>query len=165
MGAGKSTVGKQLAKNLNKSYLDLDQVIESKAGMPILKIFKNKGQNYFRELEYKCLLKISAKNDLIVATGGGIILLEKNTKIIRQTGLSVYLKWPIEVLFNRVKKSSRRPLLNTLEGNDLFLHINKIFSERSVLYEDSDYVIEGNAETTVNETIRLIKEKVSPYFH
>ncbi len=129
MGSGKSTVGKILAKKLNKQFIDLDDQIEKKVGTSIESIFENEGELKFRYYETIELKKIS---NAVVACGGGIILLKENLNLMKRNGQIIYLRATIKELENRLIKSKNRPLL---KNRDLSESLEKIFAERKKKYE------------------------------
>ena len=129
MGSGKSTVGKILAKKLNKQFIDLDDQIEKKVGTSIESIFENEGELKFRYYETIELKKIS---NAVVACGGGIILLNENLNLMKRNGQIIYLRATIKELENRLIKSKNRPLL---KNRDLSESLEKIFAERKKKYE------------------------------
>ena len=139
MGAGKSTVGKILSKKLGFRLVDLDLEIESDQNAPITEIFKNKGEKYFRDVETSILKNISRRTSQVVSTGGGIVIRDENWEIMKNNGVTVYLKASIETLFNRVRHKTTRPLLNV---EDPFEKAEELFSSREMLYEKSDIIID-----------------------
>jgi shikimate kinase len=139
MGSGKSTVGKLLAKKLETPFLDLDHYIEVKNNKSINDIFKEKGENYFRQLETNALSEIKGSK-IVVACGGGIILNHENRKKISSNGKVVFLKASISSLIKRLLSNKDRPLLNDKNiGNELI----KIWNERKNYYNET-------AEITIN---------------
>lgn len=139
MGSGKSTVGKLLAKKLETPFLDLDHYIEVKNNKSINDIFKEKGENYFRQLETNALSEIKGSK-IVVACGGGIILNHENRKKISANGKVIFLKASISSLIKRLLSNKDRPLLNDKNiGNELI----KIWNERKNYYNET-------AEITIN---------------
>ena len=139
MGSGKSTVGKLLAKKLETPFLDLDHYIEVKNNKSINDIFKEKGENYFRQLETNALSEIKG-SEIVVACGGGIILNHENRKKISSNGKVVFLKASISSLIKRLLSNKDRPILNDKNiGNELI----KIWNERKNYYNET-------AEITIN---------------
>jgi shikimate kinase len=115
MGAGKTSVGKSLAKILGWCFLDLDQVIAEVEGRPIRDIFLDSGEPYFREVERRELLRLSSRKNTVVALGGGAFCNDENRKAIQESGASVWLDAPIDVLYARCAGENTRPLLTTRE--------------------------------------------------
>jgi shikimate kinase len=140
MGSGKTTLGKSLAKKLNRPFIDTDQLIEQKSGVDVSMIFEFEGEVGFRERETKLLSEIALKKDHIVSTGGGIILSKYNRDVITKSGVIFYLKTQPAELLIRLQNDKTRPLL---QGANLKEKLTKIYAERSTLYEmTADYIIE-----------------------
>ena len=139
MGSGKSTVGKLLAKKLETPFLDLDHYIEVKNNKSINDIFKEKGENYFRQLETNALSEIKG-SEIVVACGGGIILNHENRKKISSNGKVVFLKASISSLIKRLLSNKDRPLLN---DKNIENELIKIWNERKNYYNET-------AEITIN---------------
>ena len=138
MGVGKSTVGKLLASKLKFKFLDIDTIIEKTVGESIGKIFENKGESYFREIEKKITLTAVKENKLVVSLGGGAFIQNSIRKQILKNSVSFWLDLNIEDLINRNLKKTNRPLLkDDLSGNLL----NKIYSERKKIYNLANYKI------------------------
>ena len=132
MGAGKSTVGRQLAKALGRDFFDTDKEIEKRTGVSISWIFEMEGEAGFRQREQKMVAELTAKKNVVVATGGGAILLEENRRFLRSRGYVVYLSASIEQLIRRTKKDKNRPLLQT--GNPKQT-IKALMEQREPLYQ------------------------------
>tara|TARA_B100001057_G_scaffold392106_1_gene400565 strand:+ start:590 stop:1099 length:510 start_codon:yes stop_codon:yes gene_type:complete len=131
MGAGKSTIGLELSKKLSFNLVDTDKSIERSQGMKITEIFSKKGEDFFRELETKELKLLSSENNLIVSTGGGIILKDSNREILNNV-FSIYLKADFDIIFERIKEDETRPLLLT---DNPYKTAKEIFESRYELYE------------------------------
>jgi shikimate kinase len=112
MGAGKTSVGECLARELLYGFVDLDREIERDAGRTIAEIFREDGEGVFRRLEARALRLVGARGDLVVGTGGGTLTLWENRDFIHRTGLSVWLDAPLDVLLDRCRSSEHRPLLS-----------------------------------------------------
>ncbi len=160
MGAGKTTVGKQLAEKLDRPFVDLDDVIEKEADLTIPLIFKKYGEKFFRQLETDCLQRITHYPGKVIATGGGIILIAQNRKLMKSTGTTVYLKWQTNILYRRVKNSTHRPLLKNIDESQLLQHIDKMLKERQPFYEQADVIIDGDEKPTPDEIVKIILQKL-----
>ena len=160
MGAGKTTVGKQLAEKLDRPFVDLDDVIEKKADLTIPFIFKKYGENIFRRLETDCLQRITYYPGNVIATGGGIILAVKNREMMKNTGITVYLKWHTKILLQRIKNSAYRPLLKDIDQSQLFQHIETMLKERQPFYEQADVIIDGDEKTNLDEIVMMILQEL-----
>lgn len=160
MGAGKTTVGKLLAEKLDQPFVDIDEVIERKTDLTIPLIFHKYGEKYFRKLETEMLQRITHYPGNIIATGGGIILKTKNRVIMKHTGISIYLRWQIPVLCQRLKNSEHRPLLKEVTEAELLQYIDKLLKQRQPLYEQADIIIDANETAPPDEIVNLIIQKL-----
>lgn len=144
MGSGKTTIGKKLSQNLNIDFIDLDTFIETKEGLKISEIFKQKGEIYFRKQEsiwFNHLL--NEKKTLIISLGGGTPCYANNHLHLQSDAvLSFYLKASIETLTKRLNQDSERPLLKN--ANDLSSFIAQHVFERSYFYNFSKHKIDIN---------------------
>ena len=134
MGSGKSTSGRALAKLLALSFIDLDDRIVEQTGRSINDIFKTEGESFFRDVESKLLVQVSRETDQVVATGGGIVLNPLNREHMKDTGVVIYLKTNLDVLWERVKGKKDRPLLGL---SDPKKSLADLFHKRAPLYEAS----------------------------
>ena len=143
MGCGKTTVGKALAKKTGMSLVDTDKYIEEKENMTISEIFDKHGEEYFRELEHKACIELAGKSNLIIATGGGALTYERNVKAFKQTCKIILLDVPVDVLYERLKFDTTRPLLQRADKKEA---MTELYNKRMPLYKKaSDIVIDGNA--------------------
>ena len=157
MGSGKSTVGKLLAKKLETPFLDLDHYIEVKNNKSINDIFKEKGENYFRQLETNALSEIKG-SEIVVACGGGIILNHENRKKISSNGKVVFLKASISSLIKRLLSNKDRPLLN---DKNIENELIKIWNERKNYYNETAEIIINTDGYTPEIISNLIIEKLN----
>jgi len=132
MGAGKSTVGKQLAKALGRDFYDTDKEIERRTGVSVSWIFEMEGESGFRQREQKVLEELSQLKNIVLATGGGIVLAEENRRMLRSRGYVVYLSTSIEQLLRRTNKDKNRPLLQTDNPKET---VKTLMAERTPLYQ------------------------------
>ena len=154
MGSGKTTLAKKLSELMNKSYVDIDDLIELKENMSISEIFSNYGEDYFRKIENITLRSIG--NSEIIACGGGIIINKNNRKFLKENGFTIYLKTSIPILIKRLKGKNGRPLL---DNNDLQKTLDGIYHKRRKLYEDTaDLIIETDGKS-LNRIASIIQEK------
>jgi len=160
MGAGKTTVGKLLAKELDYSFIDLDERVRETAGKPIWRIFTEDGEERFRELEKKELMRLAGIDKTVVALGGGTTCDPENTAFIYKKGLVIVLTAPPDVLYARIKDEPGRPLSKNLED------FNALFYQRNIngCYETADFIIDTSKENTsriaqsLTELLRHSKE-------
>lgn len=145
MGSGKTTFGKKLAALLKYDHLDLDQWIEENENITIEAIFKNEGEQFFRELETKYLKKIiEIKKSVVVSLGGGAICFNDNLNLVKKNGLLIYIKLSPLVLTNRIIKSKiKRPLLQNLNRKELLTEIKKLLLKRIKIYEQAHLIFNG----------------------
>jgi len=132
MGAGKSTIGKALAKAVQKEFYDSDQVIEARSGASVIWIFDVEGPEGFRKREERVIDELTQKSNIVLATGGGAILSPNNRLVLASRGLVVYLKTSLVEQFSRTKNDTKRPLLQT---DNLMETLEELKEERERLYE------------------------------
>ncbi|HEY5646546.1 MAG TPA: shikimate kinase AroK [Pseudomonadales bacterium] len=137
MAVGKSTVGRLLAQQLGYAFYDSDHVIEERAGADIAWIFDVEGEAGFRERESQVLDELTAKEGVVVATGGGAVLRAQNRQMLGSRGCVVHLHSPLERLLERVQKDRKRPLL---QNDDAAGTLARLQREREPLYSEvADY--------------------------
>lgn len=151
MGAGKSTVGKQLAKRLGFRFMDTDEAIEKKAGKRISEIFAEEGEKSFRKKEGELLSELLAKTEkTVISTGGGLPMEEKNGRYLRELGFVVYLDVTKETVLERLKKDTRRPLL---QGEDKEKRVEELLSFRQPIYEYTAHITIDTNQRNFDEII------------
>jgi len=152
MGTGKTTVGKELAKRKNWSFVDLDDLIELRERMTIVEIFAQKGEPYFRRREKEILKEVAKEKNFVVACGGGIVLDEENVKIMYETGIPICLVATSEVILKRTEGFSYRPLLNTANPKE---RIEELLQKRAPFYARIEKKID-TSNLTVEEVVEQI---------
>lgn len=153
MGAGKTTIGRQLAKTLGVDFIDSDQEIEQRTGATISWIFDIEGEAGFRSREAQVIDELSQRDGIVLATGGGAILDENNRSRLAARGMVVYLSAPLEQLLKRTLKDRSRPLLQTPDPRNKLLELIAI---RDPLYRQiADFVIETD-KYTVKSAVEAI---------
>ena len=151
-GSGKSTIGRILSEKINYKFFDTDKNIEDETKSKINDIFTNKGEAHFRELETKVLIKLIKINKVVISTGGGIILRNKN---ILNKCFNIYLQCDEDVLVKRASRNKERPLLLI----DIKKNMKKLFNERKDIYNDlADLKI--NTKSEIPKTITEILNKI-----
>ncbi|MGE5583467.1 MAG: shikimate kinase [Bacillota bacterium] len=151
MGTGKTTVGKLLAANLGYDFLDTDDLIEAREGKTVSQIFATDGEAYFRKLEHKLARELSKADSLVIASGGGFALNRENMEVLRSNGLVVSLNASPEVIYQRVKHESHRPLLAV---KNPLPQIEKLLSYRAKYYQEADLMV----DTSRKEPGDIVKE-------
>ena len=153
MGAGKSTVGKLLAKKLGRRFLDADHVIEDRCGVKIPVIFEMEGEDGFRKREAQAIKDITAEHDVILATGGGAVLLPENRQFLSERGTVIYLHAKPSELWHRTKGGEGRPLLKNGDAKKI---LENLYAIRDPLYREiADYVIE-TGKPSVNQLVNTL---------
>jgi shikimate kinase len=157
MGVGKTTFGKKLAKRLKREFYDVDIEIEREIGHSIEWIFENAGEQHFRKLEVvKIKELLSLQHPVVIALGGGAFINDETRANIKQNAISIWLDASPEVILNRVKGRSHRPLLNV---EDKMQQILKILEARRAIYAQADYKVqssEGNYQDIIEDIIKKI---------
>jgi len=165
MGAGKSTIGRLLAKALNRSFKDSDQEIEQRSGVDIPWIFDQEGEQGFRAREAAMLAELCAQDNLVLATGGGAILSDENRSLLQNSGFVVYLSIPVDEQLKRTTQNRSRPLLN--QGNPEQT-LNQLMAVRAPLYQQiANLTIEtdgGSPQQTAQEILLYLQRTASDLF-
>lgn len=158
MGAGKTTLGKQLATLLNHDFYDSDQVICARTGVSIPTIFEVEGEAGFRSREAAIIDELTQLDNIVLATGGGAILRQQNRYFLQQRGYIVYLKVQPEILLFRTRLDKNRPLLQVA---DPLAKLKQLYIERDPIYHSAAHlVIEVNDQhpaNTLNHIIELLQ--------
>lgn len=144
MGSGKSTLGPMLAKSLDLDFVDLDDLIEEVEAMKISEIFERKGEQYFRNKEREILATTESYSNTVFATGGGLPCYNQNMKMIQKLGYSIYLELTPLQIFNRIKNSTNRPLVNRLSTVQLKQFIQDTLSKRVEYYNQAMTVVNAH---------------------
>ncbi len=152
MGCGKSVVGRKLASMLQLTHIDTDQEIEKITGKSIVQLFAKDGQVRFRSEETLLLRKLAGRRNLVISTGGGMVLNPENVALLKADGVLIHLYADPEVIYQRVKGKRNRPLLN--RGN-LRERINELLKERSEAYNVAEFSID-TGKYSVNEVVEQI---------
>lgn len=140
MGAGKTTIGRQLARALKLPFYDSDKAIEESTGVDIPTIFEFEGEEGFRDREQKMLQQLTKMDGIVLATGGGAILREENRQLLKDNGFIVYLQCSVDRILERTRRDTQRPLLNTADPRE---RIETLFAQREPLYLScADYKID-----------------------
>jgi shikimate kinase len=138
-GVGKTTIGKEVARKLGRPFLDFDQEIERRSGMAVREIFRVKGEEHFRELEFGLTKELSSTGGMVLSPGGGWITQSKSVELLRSAGRIIYLRASPEAVARRLRRVETRPLL---AGRDPVVALRELYQKRRVLYETADAVLD-----------------------
>ncbi|MCH1624911.1 shikimate kinase [Fredinandcohnia quinoae] len=157
MGAGKTSIGDKLAEALNVQVIDTDHYIEQKVGEKIAAIFSKHGEQKFRAYEQEFLKELPT-TDIVVTTGGGIITQAENRNWMKQHGKIIYLHCEIELIFERLKDDTTRPLFDVQQREKTI----QLFHERLPLYREADFIVDTtfkNIDQIIHEIIEWLDFK------
>lgn len=156
MGTGKTEVGKILAQRLGLTFFDADSIIEQEQNMTITEIFRQFGEPYFRDIEADVIKRLSEKDRVVIATGGGAVLREENMKNLRKKGIIVCLMASPETILRRTSNDSSRPLLQV---EDPLRKIKELLKFRRPYYENSDIMVDTEDKDPA-EIVEEIMERI-----
>ena len=168
MGSGKSTIAPILANTLGYSIIDLDSEIEKSVGKKISGIFDEKGETYFRDVERSLLINASLQHGCVVSLGGGTISNDENLRVVKSSGILVYLKTDLEHIVRRLRHKDDRPLLKSDEGSrlsesELRSRVKHLLTIREPYYNQADVTINTDNQrvgSTVDEVVRSIRQLI-----
>ncbi len=156
MGAGKTTIGRQLARALSVPFYDSDKAIEERTGVDIPTIFEFEGEEGFRDREQKMIEQLTQMQGIVLATGGGAILRDENRKLLKENGFIVYLQCSVERILERTRRDTQRPLLKTDNPRD---RIESLFEQREPLYLScADFKIDTGVLQSKDVVSRILEE-------
>ena len=153
MGSGKSSIGYLVSKKLSLKFIDIDNLIEEEAGTNISKIFKDKGEDYFRSLEEKITLNTLKNTHTVVSLGGGGFINDKIRKEVLTNHFSFWLNWDESVLLKRIINSKKRPL--AFHSTDQ--EVKQLIKKRSIIYSKAQFKINCNKLTKTEIVKKIIK--------
>ena len=156
MGVGKTSVGTRLARDLGFVFVDTDELIEAEQKVTITEIFSSFGEQYFRDVEVRVIARTLESEGQVVATGGGAVIREENRKAFKENGVTVCLVARPEVIFERIRHETHRPLLQVPDPPG---RIRELLAVRAPFYHQADFLID-TSDRTVDAVISEIKEKV-----
>ncbi len=156
MGAGKTSVGKRLAKQLNRKFYDCDKVLEERTGVAINTIFELEGEQGFRQRETKILQELVETENVVIATGGGAVLLPRNIALLNQSGIVVYLKASVNSQIKRTRHDKNRPLLQT---HDRRATLHNLAETRNPIYDKvADITIDTDTQSISSSIEQIISQ-------
>lgn len=160
MGAGKTAVGTALSRLLAAPFVDSDQEIERAANMTVAEIFKRDGEAFFRAREREVLARLLSGPPCILSTGGGAFLADANRKAIAEKGVAVWLRADLELLWNRVRHKSTRPLLKTHDPKGT---LTALLTAREPVYAEAQVVVEARAEYSIDDMAGKVIEALQAH--
>jgi shikimate kinase len=156
MGAGKTTVGKQLARQFGMDFVDSDHELEERTGVSITTIFDIEGEEGFRKRETRMLEELCQRENVVMATGGGAILSEENRKMLRRAGTVIYLNASLDAQVNRTRNRKSRPLLTDDDPRD---QLRELMMTREPLYrQEADVIVESGDRSVSNVTREIVQK-------
>jgi len=155
MGAGKTSVGKSLARRLGKHFYDSDHVIEARTGVRIAVIFEIEGEAGFRTREGAVLDELTALDDIVLATGGGAVLDPRNRGLLRSRGTVVYLRAAVRDLLNRTRQDRNRPLLQTTDPK---ARLTELFAARDPLYREVAHIVLDTGSQSLTTLVNRLEQ-------
>lgn len=156
MGSGKTTMGRTLARHLGKVFVDSDEEIQKRTGVNIPHIFDVEGEPGFRVRETAALADLVKRDNMVLATGGGVVLVEQNRALLKQSGIVVYLRASVHDLWHRTRHDRNRPLLQTA---DPYGKLMELYQQRDPLYRQvADIVIQSGKQSAHSLMLHLVGE-------
>lgn len=155
MGAGKTTIGKLLAKHLGKDFYDTDHEIEKRTGVKIPVIFELEGEAGFRKRETAVIQELTKLHNIVMATGGGAVIAEENRQLLQANGTVIYLRANVNELWHRTRNDKHRPLLQNV---DIRAKLEQLYAERNPLYtQTAAHIIDTGNQPVANLLNRIEK--------
>lgn len=155
MGSGKTTVGKAIANVKNMSFLDTDELIESRQAMTIKEIFENFGEPKFREIERDTISSLEDIDGHVISVGGGAVMREENFNALKRIGTTVFLDAPLQKIISNLKGKFRPLVGNTIDEDNL----RKLLDSRYTTYKKADIIINTD-KLDVEQTVEAILESI-----
>ncbi|MDP1610498.1 MAG: shikimate kinase [Sulfuritalea sp.] len=156
-GAGKTTVGRQLARRLQRRFMDADHEIEARTGVRIPLIFDIEGEQGFRDRESKVIAELAKESNLVVATGGGAVLRPENRMALKQGGVVIYLHATPTLLFERTRLDPNRPLLQVA---DPMAKIEELFAQRDPIYREVADLVINSLGGSINHLVKQVEREL-----
>jgi shikimate kinase len=157
MGAGKTTIGRALARKAGKTFYDSDQEIEARTGVRVATIFDIEGEKRFRDRETCVIAELARLNNIVLATGGGAVLRAENRQELKRHGTVIYLRANIDDLLARTQHDRSRPLLQTADPR---AKLASLFEERDPLYREIADLIIDTTQQNINMLVTHLEEQL-----
>ncbi len=161
MGTGKSTVGRLIASKLGYDFFDTDQEIVRKTGTQITEIFQKRGEETFRDLETETLGALNGREQLVISTGGGIVVRQDNIILLQELGFVALLTASENVIFERISRNTKRPLLQTANPRETMI---ELLSKRTPLYSAVTPFIFDTTDRSHQEVADLVIQEAEHFF-
>lgn len=161
MGSGKTTIGQRVAQLLGLEFLDCDHELEVRTGASVALIFDVEGEAGFRDRETRMLEELTARRGILLATGGGVVLKQRNRELLRRSGLVVYLSTSVAQQIKRLRRDRSRPLIQTSDRRE---RLNRLAEERNPLYEELADIDFPSRDRSPDITARNLAEVISEYW-
>lgn len=158
MGAGKTAIGTQLSRLLSVPFIDSDDAIVSAANRSIAEIFERDGEPFFRQKETQIIQRLLEGEKCILSTGGGAFMSPENRKLIKEKGVSVWLRADLELLWQRVRHKTTRPLLRT---DNPRATLKEIYNARVPIYALADLAVDAEADLSIDGMAHRVLEALS----
>lgn len=160
MGAGKTSVGRVLARRLGKQFYDSDHEIERRTGVGIPVIFDIEGEAGFRAREHTVLSELTELKNIVLASGGGAVVDAENRRMLRERGTVVYLRGAVRELLNRTRHGKNRPLLQT---EDPRARLKTLFEQRDPLYREVAHIVMETGSPSLSSLVNRLEAKLGAY--
>ena len=156
MGVGKTSVGKQLAEDLGYTFVDIDKLIEADQALSITAIFSKFGEPYFRDVESAIIRQVMTGEGQVISAGGGAVIRDANRDAFKKGGFVVCLTASPDVIYERIKHETHRPLLQTADPKST---IKELLASREIFYAQADMSID-TSNKSIGDIIKAIKERI-----
>lgn len=160
MGSGKTTVGRVLARQLGKQFVDSDEEIQRRTGVTIPHIFDVEGEAGFRQRESAVIADLVAGEGMVLATGGGAVLAQENREILHANGIVIYLRASVHDLWQRTRNDRNRPLLQT---GDPRAKLTELFQQRDPLYTEVADIVMPSSKQSVHALVQKLADEIAAY--
>ena len=156
MASGKSRIGREFARLLGWPFYDTDAWIEKKAGKEISRIFAEDGEAAFRNIETQVIKEAALKKNNVIALGGGAVLRDENWRYISESGVTICLTAPVEILSERIARNQHRPLMANLTHEERVAKIKKMLAERQPYYDRAQFTFKSSNDRSVADFVQYI---------
>ena len=158
MGAGKTTIGKLLAKHLGRNFYDTDHEVEKRTGVKIPVIFELEGESGFRKRETAVIQDLTKLDNIVMATGGGAVIAEENRRLLQESGTVIYLRGSVNDLWLRMRNDKHRPLLQNV---DIRAKLEQLYAERDPFYRETATLTFDTGKQPVTGILKQIEKSIS----